>query len=295
MLSSSVSDTIEIQKFDLSSMKSDSTICIIGKRRSGKSELVKAIMKQFSHIPYGVVFSKTERASPFFSKFIPNTYIYDSYDEDIMKKVLNRQADRVEEESKKPENNMFIIMDDMMASASEWKNASTLSEIMLNGRHRNIFFIITLQYVKGIPPALRSNMDYVFIYKETQKTTRKLIYENFGGNIPNINAFAVLMDNLTNDHACMVINNVSESNDPSESVSYYRVDIKQNDEPFYVGSESYWKCHKQQEELKHLAKIIQEKKDDEPDIASEITYAEKILNQYNTKNKPIRLIIHGGM
>ena len=36
----------------------------------------------------------------------------------------------------------------------------------MNGRHYKILFILTMQYALGIPPNLRTNIDYVFILRK---------------------------------------------------------------------------------------------------------------------------------
>ena len=38
--------------------------------------------------------------------------------------------------------------------------------LFMNGRHWKIMLIITMQYPLGIPPNLRTNIDYVFILRE---------------------------------------------------------------------------------------------------------------------------------
>ena len=38
--------------------------------------------------------------------------------------------------------------------------------LFMNGRHWKIILIITMQYPLGIPPNLRTNIDYVFILRE---------------------------------------------------------------------------------------------------------------------------------
>ena len=37
--------------------------------------------------------------------------------------------------------------------------------IFMNGRHYKIFLLITMQHGLGLPPDLRSNIDYVFIFR----------------------------------------------------------------------------------------------------------------------------------
>ena len=42
---------------------------------------------------------------------------------------------------KLPENNMFIVLDDMLHDAQSWKKDKTIKSIFFNGRHYNFLFI----------------------------------------------------------------------------------------------------------------------------------------------------------
>ena len=64
-------EKLELKKFKIKSILPDATILCLGKRRSGKSWLVRDIFYHHRDIPSGLVFSGTEEASPFFGDFIP--------------------------------------------------------------------------------------------------------------------------------------------------------------------------------------------------------------------------------
>ena len=77
----------------------------------------------------------------------------------------------------------------------------------MNGRHWHILFIITMQYPLGIPPNLRTNIDYVFILRENIVSNRKRIYDNYAGMFPTFEVFCQVMDQCTENYECLVINN----------------------------------------------------------------------------------------
>ena len=54
----------------------------------------------------------------------------------------------------------------------------------MNGRHYFAMFIITMQYALGIPPVLRTNIDYVFILRENIFMNRKKLYDQYAGMFP---------------------------------------------------------------------------------------------------------------
>lgn len=53
--------------------------------------------------------------------------------------------------------NILVVCDDC-AYDKDWKKMTTIRELMMNGRHANITFIVSIQYDKLFPPELRSNV-----------------------------------------------------------------------------------------------------------------------------------------
>ena len=58
----------------------------------------------------------------------------------------------------------FLILDDCLYD-KKWPSDKNIRAIFMNGRHYKIFFLITMQHALGLPPVLRSNIDYVFIFR----------------------------------------------------------------------------------------------------------------------------------
>ena len=79
-------------------------------------------------------------------------------------------------------------------------------------------FIITMQYALGIPPSLRTNIDYVFILRENYVSNRKRLYEQFAGMFPSFDMFCQVMDSCTENYECLVINNNAKSNTLEEQI-----------------------------------------------------------------------------
>lgn len=233
------------------------------------SWLVRDIFYHHRDIPAGLIFSGTEQANPFFGEFIPDSFIHSEYNPDLMDSVLSKQGTKVRETrtlAKKtlegaktklsnlprdalvkiskdgltPSNRFFVVLDDMLADASSWKKEKTIQEIFFNGRHFNLFFILTMQYPLGIPPALRSNIDYVFIFNEPSIKNRKNIYEGYAGAIPTFDHFCNILDSCTQNHECLVIKTSGNSTDLKDQVFWYKAS---EHEDFRVGHEKLWKYH----------------------------------------------------
>ena len=73
----------------------------------------------------------------------------------------------------------------------------------MNGRHWKVM-LITMQYPLGIPPNLRTNIDYVFILREPYLTNRKRIWENYASMFPTLEAFCSVMDQTTENYECLL-------------------------------------------------------------------------------------------
>ena len=52
-----------------------------------------------------------------------------------------------------------------------------------DGRHYKMLFLLTMQYALGVPPNLRTNIDYVFS-RENYVSNRKRLYEHYAGMFP---------------------------------------------------------------------------------------------------------------
>ena len=97
-----------------------------------------------------------------------------------------------------------------------------------------------MQYPQGIPPELRSNIDYVFIFNEPSEANRKKIYDAYGGMLPDFNYFCNILDACTQNHECVVIKTSGNSNDLRDQIFWYKAEPHKN---FRVGHQKFWKYH----------------------------------------------------
>jgi hypothetical protein len=111
----------------------------------------------------------------------------------------------------------------------------------MNGRHWKVMLVITMQFPLGIPPTLRTNIDYVFILRENYIANRKRIYENYAGMFPTFESFCQVMDQCTENYECLVINNNVKSNKLQDQVFWYKAD---NHNDFRLGSKEFWELSK---------------------------------------------------
>jgi len=217
--------SLELKRFDMKSItfkpheSKGPVIVLLGKRNTGKSFLVRDLLYYQQEIPIGTVISGTEEGNGFYTKMVPKIFIHNEYNTAIIENILKRQRTVLKQIKQEMETykrssidpRAFVILDDCLYDAS-WTRDKMMRLLFMNGRHWKIMLIITMQYPLGIPPNLRTNIDYVFILRENYIANRKRIYENYAGMFPTFESFCQVMDQCTENFECLVINNSSSSN-----------------------------------------------------------------------------------
>lgn len=235
--------SLKLKKFDMNSIKSDKVVLFIGKRETGKSFLVRDLLWHHRDLPVGTVISGTEGANQFYSKMVPPIFIHEEYRPEIINNFVKRQGRLVKKqvggvpEYQNIDPRAFMILDDCLYDNS-WVKDKNIRSLFMNGRHYKAFFIITSQYSLGIPPNLRTNVDYVFVLRETIHSNRRRLFEQYCGMFPTYEFFCSVMDQCTENFECLVINNNSKSSKLEEQVYWY----KASDHPdFRLGADILWK------------------------------------------------------
>ena len=92
-----------------------------------------------------------------------------------------------------------------------------------------------------VKPVIRTNIDGVFILRETNLRNRRSLYDNYAGIIPTFDMFCEIMDQITNDYTALYIHNATTSNNLEDIVFYYKAKPVPCD--FKFGSKDFWKFH----------------------------------------------------
>lgn len=225
-------------------------IVLIGRRDTGKSWLVRDLLYHHQDIPVGTVISGTESGNGFFKEHVPKLFIHNEYNTVLIENVLKRQKMIVKKYTTEMlEHNgratfdprTFVIMDDCLYDSS-WTRDKMMRLLFMNGRHWKVMLIITMQYPLGIPPNLRTNIDYVFILREPYLVNRRKIWENYASMFPTLESFSSIMDQTTENYECLVINNNAKSNKLTDQIFWYKA--MQNVPPFKIGSKEFWEMSK---------------------------------------------------
>lgn len=248
----------QIRKFNMDVIKSrceiDSRkspmIVIIGKKDTGKSFLVRDVLANTqAYFPVGTVISATELMNEFFQHMVPSKLIHDKYKPEIVQNAIKRQynikaARNNDKKARGGNSNIdpraFLILDDCLYDNS-WIQQESTRYVFMNGRHIDMMTIITMQYPLGITPNLRTNVDFIFILRETITKNRRIIYENYAGMFPTFEMFCQFMDQCTEDYHCLVICNGVQSNRLEDQVFWYKAS---DHPPFRLCDDSLWADNK---------------------------------------------------
>jgi len=236
---------VGIKKFDMKKIPQDAVVIFIGRRRTGKSTLVRDMLFHHQNMPIGTVISGTEESNSFYGKMIPPLFIHGDMSPVILDNYVKRQKQimkKIQEEAgsgiiSKRDPRSFLILDDCMYDDS-WTHDKNIRYLFMNGRWLKVMFIITMQYPLGIQPALRTNVDYVFILREPYLNNRKRIFDNYASAFPSFEFFCQMMDQCTTDYGCIVIDNTSQSSKLEDAVFWYKAEIHPD---FKIGAPELWR------------------------------------------------------
>jgi hypothetical protein len=235
--------TFNIRRFNISQIPDDSVVILIGKRNTGKSWVAKEILHHYRDIPFGVAISPTDHVNPFFSTFMPKGLIAPEFNPSIIDRVLARQekmkmiAKKRDSVSSKIDKRAFLILDDCLADSKKWKSSTQVNTVVLNGRHYNILFLLTLQYAKGVPPVIRVNADFIILTKGFCGENLRNIYKEFFGCFDSYSMFKQIINSL-GSYECLVLNNLTQSTKLEDKVFWFKAEARNN---FRCCANNYWK------------------------------------------------------
>jgi hypothetical protein len=257
----------EIKKFNTSILKkkrengSSPVIAVIGKRGTGKSEIIKSLLYENRDIASGIVISPTESGNSFYNNFIPGLFIHHQFDSQLLRRVLTRQKKLIKKNGHKPEYDFFVILDDCMYNAKVLGKDLGIREIFANGRHFQIFLIISIQYIMDLPISLRSNVDFVFSLKENNLSNVEKLYKSFYGIFPTRAMFSQVFNRITDNFGSIVLDNLSRSSVINETIFWYKAIYPCPS--FRLGSEKMWRLN---EKYYDADKELNENLPDQPQI-----------------------------
>lgn len=219
------------------------TIVVIGKRATGKSTLIKDLMEKMDKIPMFVVMSGTEEGNGYYKEFVHPLCVHGDYKPDVISNIINQQKNKLKKCIKsninpndRPDLGVGLLLDDC-GYDKKIMNQKDIRLLFMNGRHWKICFMVSLQYMMGMPPDLRTNIDFVFCLRENIAANQKKLYDNFFGCFKKFSHFQETFNACTNNYECLVLDNTSKSTKIEDCVFYYKAQPNLN---FKIGSRQLW-------------------------------------------------------
>ena len=175
-------------------------ILIIGNREMGKTHMVKHIANRLvatNTVKDIIVISNPGDVKQY--NQMPNVInIYQVYETSYMEALVKSQS----EPDAKP---ILIIFDDVLLP-NKINNNDIFKSIILNGRHKKISTIVTVQFPISLSPVIRTNFDNVLIFYDCTISNVKKAYDHYGGFYPTFDLFNTIIRNLKPEsYECLCI------------------------------------------------------------------------------------------
>jgi len=209
----------------------------IAKRGSGKSFLTKYLVHNWienGDIDEVMAFTNTNELNGEYD-YLKKKFIFNRYDEQTMKKIMEAQKTQIKKNPKKVKN-ILVIMDDVIGSLDSY--SPTVRELITQGRHYKISLILNIQISKReFSTDFRKNADYFLIGYNGKDTFRQL-YEEFEFK-GKLNEFVEFMHQNTTDYNFVLyVNKVMDTYDVNKRYKIIRAEDSEEIKKFKVNNEN---------------------------------------------------------
>ncbi len=206
---------IRLRQFDVATMKPSSTIVMIGMCNTGKTFLVRDLLKHNQSIPHGTIISGL--LEPIYKNITPPADIYDTYTPELVGEIVKHQKNRNDADPR-----TFLVLDDCIYD-NEWTKDTAIRNLYMHSCTLNTMFIVTMRYVMWIPPTLRASIDYVFILRERLLPNQRRLYEQFVATITDFDTFLEILNDICDrEFECLVIDNTGRSSSLEDTIFWYK-------------------------------------------------------------------------
>ena len=208
---------MNFKQFEISKIPDHAFCLCIGKRNTGKSTLLSRLVKekQTTSVKDTLVMCGTQEEHDMYSK-LNNVVIYSGYTPDILHTYTEKQKISLRKDS------LGVVLD-TIEYENIWKDIH-VRHLVRNGRCFRTFLYCSSSCIWFIPPYVRSNIDYVFLFKELNKDNLERLYQSFGNMFETFKKFCEAFDTCTKElYGCMVIDNTSHSHRIEDVVFWFSV------------------------------------------------------------------------
>jgi len=187
---------------------------------TGKTTLIDRLIYEKKHIfPVGWAMSGTEDSNGHFTDIMEPLFVYNKLQIDRINTSIRRQ--RIAKNFTKVPWAVWIADD--CTDDPKIFNKPMFQGLYKNGRHWQMMWILSVQYIMDSKVYMRTTTDGVFIGRETNLDNRKKLWRNYAGTaVPTFELFNHLMDEFTENHEWLFIRNNFPSNKLEDLIFYWK-------------------------------------------------------------------------
>lgn len=219
----------------------DGTAVFFGRRRAGKSWMVRHLLHIYRHLYRGVIVLTNTEQNDFWAKHVPSRFIH-RYDPFVIQKIIEHQRALVAWNILHADNPdliknpyIAIVLDDVVSG--NMHHDPQLNQLFFEGRHSGMAIFITTQHPKALPPGVRSNADLAVIYPMWAEHDLDSIREQYCTFFEDKKDFNYLVRETTADRQCLIIFLGDPTVNPIQSVYRFKAD---DPGPFLLGAKEFW-------------------------------------------------------
>ena len=205
----------------------DKTLCLCAKRNSGKSVLLRYLVKthqeDFSKI---FVVCPSEEVNHFYKDFIDKKDIFPKYTEQWVLSLMSKMENINGKKKKEDFSRVLLILDDCCSDV-DFHHSDSIKRIFTRGRHCGLALIVTAQYPYHIPPICRVNCDYMAVSQMNRQGLEILTTEFLMGDIQK-DEFMKMYYRSTSNYGFLLINNNSASDNSNLEEIYGVIKTPEN-------------------------------------------------------------------
>lgn len=158
-------------------------ILLLGKSKSGKSYLIKWLIRQYTqkihHFQYGLVLTGSYYNHEY--EYLPSHAVHE-YKAEILDTYINNLKQKKTEGNGKPLPASFLVLDDclgLITKTPAWQN------LLSTYRHLNITLFLSVQYLKSESSStlVREQTGVLFAFKSTNVNVIKCLYDYYASEV----------------------------------------------------------------------------------------------------------------
>lgn len=225
MRKSTLFEAMELQALSLDKVQKNPGILVIGKRRAGKTTLIKEFIKAgvLSEEIFAVV-APGETTAQHYKGVVSDDRVHDAGFVAKLEELINTQRDDV---SKTPRG---VVLDGCMYELGSLRSKA-YHALVFNSRNLRIPYVLSVQYCLELSPTIRNYFDYVFLFRDDNIENKQRLFKYFCGMFDTFETFNQTFDKYTAGHGCLVVDNTSRSNKIEDQVFYFQSQFEKAAKP----------------------------------------------------------------